>query len=237
MCHRVAALRCTVVGPVPEPGAKEYAQECATFDLICELHAAVAVGAPGEQDVRTAIRFAALVRLPVAAKTFAHPGRCHDRGEVVEDLDVRRERDLLCGAGARHRIPGRRQPRAPGCRAPDSPRRSTARSAACPASRRRRACSDTRDSSRIPNEECGRAKPARVSSRRTWSRRRTAVKEDQAWSTAPGRRTRARLTPPRTSATARARTAPGFTAGGDTRAATQSCASPCSGRAAARSRR
>ncbi|MFG2356881.1 FAD-binding protein [Streptomyces sp. NPDC048521] len=68
----MAALRRSVQGPVLEPGADGYDAECATFNLFCGLRPAVVVGATDEQDVRTAVRFAARHGLPVAVKTSAH---------------------------------------------------------------------------------------------------------------------------------------------------------------------
>ncbi|MFE2546264.1 FAD-binding protein [Actinacidiphila glaucinigra] len=66
------ALRQSVVGPVLEPGAQRYEEECATFNLTCALKPAVVVGASGEKDVRAAIRFAARHGMPVAVKSAAH---------------------------------------------------------------------------------------------------------------------------------------------------------------------
>lgn len=68
----VAELRHSVTGPVLEPGAAGYEAECATFNLVCPLRPALVVGASCEQDVVTAVRFAARHGLPVAVKTAAH---------------------------------------------------------------------------------------------------------------------------------------------------------------------
>ncbi|WP_338704300.1 FAD-binding oxidoreductase (plasmid) [Streptomyces sp. Q6] len=79
----VAALRGAIRGPVLEPGEEGYEAECATFNLNCPLHPAVAVGATGPDDVALAIRFAARHGLPVAVKGAAHQMVADARGAVL----------------------------------------------------------------------------------------------------------------------------------------------------------
>ncbi|MFJ4622357.1 FAD-binding protein [Streptomyces sp. NPDC088812] len=68
----VAALRRSVAGPVLEPGAEGYGEECATYNLTCGFRPAVVVGATSEQDVVEAVRFAGRHGLGVAVKSAAH---------------------------------------------------------------------------------------------------------------------------------------------------------------------
>ncbi|GGJ67336.1 FAD-linked oxidase [Streptomyces brasiliensis] len=68
----LADLRESVRGPVLEPGAEGYEEECATYNLTCALRPAVVVGATDASDVRTAVRFAARHGMPVAVKSAAH---------------------------------------------------------------------------------------------------------------------------------------------------------------------
>ncbi|MGW4600292.1 FAD-binding protein [Streptomyces sp. NPDC004457] len=68
----LADLRGSVRGPVLEPGAEGYEEECATFNLTCALRPAVVVGAADALDVRAAVRFAGRHGLPVAVQSAAH---------------------------------------------------------------------------------------------------------------------------------------------------------------------
>ncbi len=61
-----------VIGPVMTPGSREYAAECATFNLNRPLRPAVVVGATCEEDVRVAVHFAARQGMPIAVKSTAH---------------------------------------------------------------------------------------------------------------------------------------------------------------------
>jgi len=68
----VAALATNVGGPVLVPGSAGFADECATFNLNCGFQPALMVGATSEDDVVTAVRFAARHGLPIAVKSSGH---------------------------------------------------------------------------------------------------------------------------------------------------------------------
>lgn len=68
----VAALATNVGGPVLVPGSAGFADECATFNLNCGFQPALTVGATSENDVVTAVRFAARHGLPIAVKSSGH---------------------------------------------------------------------------------------------------------------------------------------------------------------------
>jgi len=68
----VAALATNVGGPVLVPGSAGFADECAAFNLDRGFQPALIVGAASEDDVVTAIRFAARHGLPIAVKSSGH---------------------------------------------------------------------------------------------------------------------------------------------------------------------
>ncbi len=92
----IAALRRSVAGPVLEPGAEGYEAECATYNLICALKPAVAVGATDERDVLEAVRFAARHGLPVAVQSAAHQVVASAEGGLL--ITTRRMRGLVVDA-------------------------------------------------------------------------------------------------------------------------------------------
>ncbi|KUN15861.1 FAD-dependent oxygenase [Streptomyces corchorusii] len=95
----LADLRESVRGPVLEPGAEGYEEECATFNLICALRPAVVVGATDASDVRAAVRFAVRHGLPVAVKSAAHQVVSSAEGGLL--ISTRRMRGIVVDAPER----------------------------------------------------------------------------------------------------------------------------------------
>ncbi|MFD6534599.1 FAD-binding protein [Streptomyces sp. NPDC060184] len=95
----LAALRESVGGPVLEPRAQGYEEECATYNLICGLRPAVVVGATSAADVREAVRFAVRHGLPVAVASAAHQVVSPARDGLL--VTTRRMRRLVVDAGER----------------------------------------------------------------------------------------------------------------------------------------
>ncbi|WP_320779347.1 FAD-binding oxidoreductase [Streptomyces sp. CRN 30] len=95
----VAALRRSVAGPVLEPGAEGYGEECATYNLTCGFRPALVVGATSEQDVVAAVRFAGRHGLGVAVKSAAHQVTSAAEGALL--IAVERMRDIVVDAEQR----------------------------------------------------------------------------------------------------------------------------------------
>lgn len=67
-----ADLRKRMVGPVSLPHDAGYQTECAIFNLMTPLRAAVAIGVTGLADVQAAVKFAAERNLPIAVLATGH---------------------------------------------------------------------------------------------------------------------------------------------------------------------
>lgn len=95
----VTALRRSLYGPVVLPGEEGYEAECATFNLVCGLRPALAVGATCAADVREAVRFATANGLPVAVKSAAHQMVGAAEGGLL--ITTHRMKDITVDAGNR----------------------------------------------------------------------------------------------------------------------------------------
>ncbi|MEU4532094.1 FAD-binding oxidoreductase [Micromonospora ureilytica] len=83
----VNVLRDQLTGPLFVPGDPGYDDECATFNLNTPLAPAIAVGAATPDDVRNAVRFAAINGLAVAVRGGGHLQPRSGVGQLLLTLD------------------------------------------------------------------------------------------------------------------------------------------------------